>query len=271
MSKQAASVKNMRAFATTWVDGKIDNIENLIKKNSDRTFMYVLDTNFCIYAREYCQNEDAFQISHASVVNDFLDTANYIRNNPRLTIYQYGCEEASRAKRTGDIDEQKYKIMVKCLNHVLNTNFSDELLSTQLTSIKCDASSKVPLLKNNGLFKLTTTFTYATLLKAIIIKKIDKINDKEEALFKFIRYLSDDLDTVSPMAISFGFHFFANETNILKNINIKDDPSKIFDRLYAASIDLALPTICAQLSETTVYQEIPLFVTFDKGIKLRNR
>lgn len=258
----------MKTFATTWVDGKIDNIENLIKKNPGRSFMYVLDTNFCIYAREYCQNKDAFQKTHSSIANDFIDTATYIRNNPRLTIYQYGCEEASRTKRTGDIDEPKYKMMVECLNQVLNTNFPDELHSTQQSSNECDASSKVLLLKNNGLFKLTTTFTYATLLKAIIIKKIDNIKNKEEALFKLIHYLTEDLDTVSPMAISFGFHFFANETNILKNISIKDKPIKIFDGLYAAAIDLALPTICAQLSETTLYQEIPLFVTFDKGIKL---
>jgi hypothetical protein len=258
----------MKTFTTTWVDGRIDNIEDLIKKNPDQTFMYVLDTNFCIYAREYCQNKDAFLKSYASVANDFFDTADFIKNNPKRIIYQYGCEEASRSKQTGNIDESKYRLMVNCLNKILNTRFPDELLTTQLVTKDFDELSKVPILKNNGLYKLTTTFTYATLLKALIIKKIENINDKKEALFKFIHYLAEDLDTISPMAISFGFHYFANETNILKNVNIKDEPIKVLDRLYAAAIDLALPTICAQLSETTLYREIPLFVTFDKGIKL---
>jgi hypothetical protein len=258
----------MKTFASTWVNGKTDNVDDLIKRHPDRTFMYVLDTNFCIYARDFCQNKDDFNKTHPHVAKDFFDTANFIRNNPRRTIYQYGCEEASRTKRTGNIDEPKYKLMVECLNKVLNTNFPNELLSAQLTTNKSDASSKVPLLKNNGLFKLTTTFTYVTLLKAFIIKKIERINDKEDALFKFIHYLAEDLDTVSPMAISFGFHYFSNESNILRGININNEPSKIFDKLYAAAIDLSLPTICAQLSETTFYREIPLFITFDKGIKL---
>lgn len=43
---------------------------------------------------------------------------------------------------------------------------------------------------------------------------------------------------------------------------------EILNRIYAATIDLMLPTKATQLAEISEFEEIPIFVTFDKGIKL---
>lgn len=43
---------------------------------------------------------------------------------------------------------------------------------------------------------------------------------------------------------------------------------KILNKLYAASIDMLMPTQVSQLAEISEYNETPIFVTFDKGVKL---
>ena len=62
----------MSIFSTVWIDGKIPNIESLLKEHSDRKFMFVLDTNFAIMARYYVTDIDYFNKCYSPLKSEFL-------------------------------------------------------------------------------------------------------------------------------------------------------------------------------------------------------
>lgn len=66
----------------------------------------------------------------------------------------------------------------------------------------------------------------------------------------------------------FVIHYLGEEPAILKKTSPSIGMEKILNKLYAASIDMLMPTQASQLAEITGYQEVPIFITFDKGIKL---
>lgn len=54
----------------------------------------------------------------------------------------------------------------------------------------------------------------------------------------------------------------------MKGTNPAQGVEKILNKIYATSIYMLMPTQASQLSELSGYTEIPVFVNFDKGIKL---
>lgn len=80
--------------------------------------------------------------------------------------------------------------------------------------------------------------------------------------------MADEINAFSPVSTSFVIHYLGEKPNILKNTSPSIGMEKILNKLYAASIDMLMPTQVSQLAEISSYQEVPIFITFDKGIKL---
>lgn len=256
----------MSVFSTTWVDGKINNINELIERNPYRRFAYILDTNFVIYARSYVEDKEKFRRENAKLYNEFIETVNYLKSQD-LIFYQFACEESSRDKIQGKLNIEKYKYTVKCLNEILNKNFNDTIITDDF-AYEIIENSKINVIRTNKMFGIKLMIAYASLMKAFIIKQFDNNLSNEEKIYKYINFLDTELNIMSPIEITFAFHYFGNRSSILKNVRKTNTINQIMDKVYAAAIDLTLPTISAQLSDYADYNIVPIFVTFDKGIKL---
>lgn len=255
----------MSVFSTTWVDGKIDNINELIEMNPDRKFAYILDTNFIIYSRNYIEDKEKFKTENAQIYDEFIKTVEFLKKR-ELIFYQFGSEESSRNKLQGKLNIEKYKYTIKCLNKILEKNFSDDIITDDL-AYQIIYDSKINVIKTNKIFGIKLMIAYASLMKAFIIKQFDTISN-EEKIYKYIEFLDKELNIMSPMEITFAFHYFGNKSNILKKVKKSNTVNQIMDKIYAAAIDLTLPTVSAQLSDYSDYNVVPIFITFDKGIKL---
>lgn len=257
----------MSVFSTAWIDGKIIDIDDLLQENSDREFMFVLDTNFAIMARYYITDIEYFNKYYFTQKDDFEKTISIIKNNASRIIYAMACEEASRSKSTGNIDNKKYELMVDCLGKVFDMEFTKDILSNNELVIGDVRFSKTPILLKNGLFKKQMVITYTTILKAYLLKHFDDRNSKIK-IKEMFHYMANEINAFSPVSTSFIIHYLGEEPNILKNTSPSQGIEKVLNKIYAASIDMLMPTQASQLSQISGYQETPIFVTFDKGIKL---
>jgi len=255
-------------FSTAWIDGKIHDFQDLVAQNKDTKWMFFLDTNFIIYARDYIHNKNDWNKLDSSLKNEFLSAVHIIKKWSNRVIYQYACEEASRDKKTGNLNPEKYKLLVECLEELLNKSYCKEILS-QNSYFETDISfSKIPLLRENGLFAMHSALAYAAILKAYIMKHFMKSKNNKEKIRDYFHFLDKELDAFSPMQITFSIHYLGNELNILRKTSPTKSITEILNKIYAAAIDLQMPTRASQISEKSSYQEIPIFVTFDKGSKL---
>lgn len=263
---KAETVKSPYVFCSTWVNGKIYNIEKVLLENKKRKIGFVLDTNIIIYIREYYKNPVDFKKQNQKIYRDFIATISFLKKQD-IIFFQYGCEESCRDKKQGILDEKKYRETVKCLNCILDKNFSSDVFYNYKTYPILE-NSKINILKSGSLFGIQSVVRYTALLKAYIIKKTyDDLSD-EEKIYEFINFLDKDLNITSPMDVIFAIYYFGHNTCILKKISFDYDVQKILNKIYAAAIDLTIPTLTAQLSEFSYYSMAPIFVTFDKGIKL---
>ncbi len=128
--------------------------------------------------------------------------------------------------------------------------------------------SKINVIRTNKIFGVKLMIAYASLMQAFMIKQFDINLSNEEKIYKYVNFLDKELNIMSPIEITFAFHYFGNRSNILKKVKKSDSLNKILDKIYAAAIDLTLPTVSAQLSDYSDYNVVPIFITFDKGIKL---
>jgi len=254
-------------FSSAWVDGKINDIDRLLSENSDRDFMFILDTNFAIMARYYINDREQFNKYYAKQKDDFFKAISVIKNKGSRIIYALACEEASRSKLTGNIDIQKYKLMVECIGKVFDIDFRSDLMSKNELITSDVRFSKTPILLRNGLFKKQTVISYTTLLKAYIFKHFDK-RDNKIKIKEMFHYMAEEINAFSPTSTSFVIHYLGNEPSILRGIRPSLGMEEILNKLYAASIDMLMPTQASQLAEISDYREVPFFITFDKGIKL---
>lgn len=255
----------MSVFSTTWKRGKIEDI-NELTKNDELAFTYILDTNIVIYIRDYYEDKLKFMNNNKKIYEEFKDTIHFLKNTNSLIVYQFACDECCKDKKTGITNVEKYKYMVHCLNKVLNKNFSDEYLLDVVNLEKID-KSRISILKSSSTSREIRVITYPLLLKALILKKYYEHLNNEEKIIQFIKFMDEEVNISSPMYILFAIYYFGNYSTILKNININKDLDYIMDKVLAAAIDLSLPTISAQLVEIFDYELVPIFVTFDKGIK----
>ena len=113
------------------------------------------------------------------------------------------------------------------------------------------------------MFGIKLMIAYTSFMKAFIIKQFDNDLSNEEKIYKYINFLDTKLNIMSPMESTFAFHYFGNRSGILKNVRKTNSINQIMDKVYAAWIDLTLPTISAQLSDYTNYNIVPIFITFD--------
>jgi hypothetical protein len=255
-------------FSSTWVEGKILDLDAFLAMNRERDFSFLLDTNFVIYAREYVTNREVFIKSNPKIACIFQKTLDIINSLDAIIIYHFACEEASRSKNDGNIDSDKYRQLTECLSKIFNRKLPYQIRSTNPLIDACITYSKVPILSSNGLFKSASPITYASILKAYIIKNYDTMLDNKEKTIKYIRFLNEELNVYSSISVTFGIHYFGTSPNILKNVKPKLGYIEVLNRLYAASIDLMMPTIFCQTAEFYSNNIAPIFITFDKGIKL---
>lgn len=259
--------EDVSVFSTAWVDGRIEDIDKLIRENNNSKFMFVLDTNFAIMARYYVEDNSYFEKYYGSQKSDFEKVINIVKKYASRIIYALACEEASRSKTTGNINPQKYKLMVECIGKLFDLDFRRDVLSTN-ELIKDEVKyTKTPILLKNGLFKKQTVIAYTTILKAYLLKHFDN-QDNKLKIKEMFHFMANEINIFSPVGTSFVIHYLGREPNILKGTSPSKGLEQILNKIYAASIDMIMPTQSAQLSEISSYREIPIFVTFDKGIKL---
>ncbi|MDM5375442.1 hypothetical protein QUF96_29010 [Bacillus bombysepticus] len=118
------------------------------------------------------------------------------------------------------------------------------------------------------MFTMQSALTYAAILKAYTMKHFIKYKNDKEKVCDYFNFLDEELDAFSPVQITFAIHYLGDELNILRKTSPNQGITEILNKIYAATIDLQMPTKASQIAVISDYQEISIFVTFDKGSKL---
>lgn len=203
----------MSIFSTVWVDGRIDSAEDFLMVNKDLNFMFVIDTNFAIMAREYVTNSEKFDKDYAIQKIDFLMAIKIIKQYSSRIIYAYACEEAARSKDDGKIDKGKYALMVDCIGEIFDRKFDNHLLSKNEVITEGIKDTKIPLLKKNGLFKDQSIILYATILKVYLIKQFDPKENKIKVK-EMLNFVAEEINVFSAASTSLIIHYLGYETTI---------------------------------------------------------
>lgn len=132
--------------------------------------MFIFDSNFAIMIRDFIVNEERFRKEYSLLYEEFVFAINLIEKYSYRIVYHYACEEASRDKKTGTINIDKYKLMVSCFETLFKIETNDNLIIESTGITESIENTKIPLLKNNGLYKNISIVNYTMLLKAFMIE-----------------------------------------------------------------------------------------------------
>ncbi|TFE01477.1 hypothetical protein [Jeotgalibacillus salarius] len=260
-------------FSNVYDHSSINSFNDLKKKDYfDNTVLY-LDTNLCVYLRDFYDTPSLFQRSHnervVTEVKSFL--RNVIENNVRIN-YEFGVEESCRNKQTFQVNYDKAFQMIDSLKNVLSMNYyqiveHSKLIkpNNQIKDISELQTSKIDNLEVDSSFKDLVTIMYASLLKLYLIEKNSVNRKRHELLMQYLNFLDKELDMYSASYILLGHYFFSETPKMKKMIHPKKkDISHTFQAIWNASIDLCLTVLVP--SKINNSNGVPIFVTADEKL-----
>lgn len=256
-----------------------DKIESASQLSTIDNCLLVLDTNICIYLRDFYQSPIKFIKSNPYIwteLRDFLLTV--IQHHFEVNI-GLGIDEACRSMDTFEIIPKKRNQMILHVTKVLEMDYQELLEYTTMlvfhTPIKDNTSksqTKIVSALQESAFNNLCVFHYACMLKAYLLDLDVQTNSlsRVEAMFEYLRFMDKEIDLISSAALSFGVHYFGGNPDVRKLLIKKGKNSRqvegIIHNIWNASLDLCFPIIVSNYFDLNKY--IPIFVTHDDALSV---
>lgn len=249
-----------------------NHLVSLIPKNK---ITLVLDTNICIYLRDFYQSPLNLKSETWELLREFLFNVEY---HDFEVNFGLGCEEACRSKETFEVNEEKREQMTHQIKKVFDMNFAEMLQYKEAMifhkSVRDESNKSQTKLKSfneDDDFQRFILLAYTCLLKLYLLDKemeSEESISKTDQIIKYIDFMEQEMDLIGLSCLIFGIHFFAGNMKIRRILYKKNNkPKTIKDWIHSiwnASIDLVFPNFVSMHSNGA--QIIPVFVTNDVAL-----
>lgn len=260
-------------FSNMYDNSPINDFEDLKKRDYFDKVILHLDSNICIYLRDFYDIPTKFQSTgNEKIVNELKLFLKSVKENNVEVNYSLGVEESCRNKQNFQINSEKAMQMIKSIESILSMDYFQVIEHEKL--IKPNNQSKdfsnLPISKIDNLevdssFKDVLTIMYASLLKLYLLDKKSVSIKKHELMIEYLDFLDEDIDMISPSYILLGHYFFSETSKMKKMIHPKKKETiEILQAIWNASIDLCLTVLVP--SRMRDDHQIPIFVTADEKL-----
>ncbi|GLB25245.1 hypothetical protein LXJ15735_14860 [Lacrimispora xylanolytica] len=260
-------------YSSMYIYEKINSFEELINKVDAKLIALYLDTNICIYLRDYYKEPSSI-IKRDEVWTELRTLLRNIETCNLIVDFSLGVEEACRNKSNFEINYDKLVDMNFSIEKLFNMNYFEMLEHGKLlkfdTPVK-DTTKKEPTkmnsLENLSRFQNLLFVNYACLLKMHLLdmKRDEKSN--VHLMIEFLNFVEQEVDLFSTSIITFA-HYFFSRSSLIKGLihKSKHVTEEKVHSLWNAAIDLTFPTLVSQSFLES--KSIPVFVTADEKLWL---
>lgn len=260
-------------YSSMYIYEKINSLEELINKVNVSLIELYLDTNICIYLRDYYKEPSSI-VKRDEIWTELRTLLRHIETSDILVDFSLGIEEACRNKSNFEINYEKLFDMNYSINKLFNMNYFEMLEHGKLLKFDeqvKDNTKKEPTKMNSleslSRFQNLLFVNYACLLKMYLLdKKRDNISNID-LMIEFLNFVEQEVDLFNTSIITFAHYFFSGSSFIKSFIHkSKHIAEEKVHTLWNAAIDLTFPTLVSQ--QFIKSKSIPVFVTADEKLWL---
>lgn len=248
---------------------KIESIEDLINKLEPEVIQLHLDSNICIYLREFYR-EPSKTVSDAVLWNELKNLLKHIKQYDIEVDLTLGVEESCRNLDNFEINKDKVKEALNNIGALFDMDFLQIIEHSKLIQFSEPAkdtsqrqSSKMASLNQPSSFQNLMFLSYACLLKLYLIYNDTTEPSNSKKMINYLDFLSNDVDLMSVAHISYGNLLLSGYPGAKDLIHPrKKTIEHIIHGIWNASIDLSFPTLVsgALISD----KKVSVFVTRDE-------
>lgn len=258
-------------YSSQYIKERITSIGDLINKYDSDSFELFLDTNICIYLREF------YREPNKTIANDKLwgELKKLLKDINLYDInvdYSIGLEESSRSLSDFQIIEDKYIETLTSLQYIFQMDYFEIIEHSKIIKFSPPVkdstkrlSTKKSGLEEQSYFQNLMLLSYACLLKLYLIYNDDSEISNLEKMKNYLDFLSNEIDIMSLSHIIYGHLLLSGHHKARTLIHPKKKTvENMIHAIWNASLDLTLPTLVSiQFNKS---KKIPVFVTRDELI-----
>ncbi|MGP1906812.1 hypothetical protein ACTSEZ_01485 [Metabacillus sp. JX24] len=256
-------------FSSMYVRQKIESIEELTNFLDPSEIQLYLDTNICIYLREFYR-QPSKTITDEVLWNELKKLLRHIEQYDIEVDYSIGVEESCRNLNNFEINEEKFNETINILIALFEMDFLQMIEHSKLVKFSEPVkdtteriSSKVESLEQQSLFQNLMFLSYACLLKLFLIYNDTAEPSNAKKMINYLDFLSNEVDLMSISHIIYGNLLLSGHPQAIKLIHPKKKTVQHFlHGIWNASLDLTLPTLVSKKFISD--KKVPVFVTRDE-------
>lgn len=259
-------------YSSMFLKNNVENFEELISVVDPKMIQLYLDTNLCVYLRDFYREPNGIIKKSDGTWNELKKFLYNVEQSNLLVDYSLGVEEACRNLNNFEINFEKLSNMVEQINNLFNMDYLQMIEHSKLIKFEPPVKdkttrkdSKMNSLNEVSRFQNLLYVNYACLLKLYILGNVTNTNNRVDNMKQYINFLDKEIDLISTANLIFGYHFFSGNSKIKKMIHSsqKTVEHKIH-ALWNAAIDLTFPTLISM--NFAKDNTIPVFVTCDERL-----
>ncbi|MFC5405517.1 hypothetical protein [Cohnella soli] len=260
-------------FSSMYIKEQIDTLDDLLEKISPNAIQLHLDTNICIYLREFIR-EPSKTVSNVVLWEELRNLLRVIEQYDLEVDYSLGVEESCRDLGSFAVNEEKLSETLLLLNKLFKMDFLQMLDHSKLIQFSDPVkdktqrqTSKGNSLEQQSVFQRLMYVSYACLLKLYQLYYLNSEMKNIDKMIFYLDFLANEVNLMSMSHIIYGHLLLSGHPKARKLIHSdKKTVEHIFHSIWNASLDLTFPTLVSQKFVSD--KMIPVFVTRDEVLWL---
>ncbi len=256
-------------YSSMYIREEIRSIEDLVKILNPSVIQLQLDTNICIYLREF------YRTPSKTIVDEVLwyELKKFFMHIEQYNVsidYSLGVEESCRNLNNFKINYEKLDETVDILRDLFKMDFLQIIEHSKLIQFSepvKDKSkrklSKAESLEQESSFQNLIILSYACLLKLYLIYNDVTESSNVKKMINYIDFLANEINIMSLTHVIYGNLLLSGHPKAVRLIH----PSKktiphFIHGIWNAALDLTLPTLVSGRFSSA--KKVPVFVTRDE-------
>ncbi|WFA09201.1 hypothetical protein [Tissierella sp. Yu-01] len=260
-------------YSSMYIHERINSFEELIEKIDGKLIELYLDTNICIYLRDYYKEPSSI-VKRDEVWAELRTLLKHIKTRNLKVDFSFGVEEACRNKSNFEINYEKLVDMNYSIEELFNMDYFEMVehskllkFDTQVKDTTKKKPSKMNSLESLSRFQNLLFVNYACLLKMYLLDKKREEKSNVQLMIEFLNFVEQEVDVFSTSIVIFAHYFFSGSSLIKRLIHrSKQVAEEKVHALWNAAIDLTFPPLVSK--QILKSKSIPVFVTADQTLCL---
>ena len=256
-------------YSSMFIHEEINDIKTIIDKIGSDKIELVLDSNICIYLRDFYKEPSSIT-SRISLWSELKNLLYLIECKDLGVDFSLGLEESSRSLSNFKIIEEKFWDTYNVLKNLFSMDYLQMIEHSKLIKssepikdMSLKQVSKMEALEQEGQFQRHLLLNYACLLKLYLLLNENDERTNVDKMKLYLDFLEKDVDILGTTNILFGHLLLSGETKAKKLIHPKKKKKEeIIHSIWNAAIDLTFPILVT--NKFFDRAKVPIFVTADE-------